>query len=74
MRVVQRGNKQMRIPDEHLDSFLAKGYCEVDEKTGKVILRKGSDKESALRKENAELKKENKELRDQLAKLTEQTV
>lgn len=72
MKIVQRGNKQARIPDDRLEDFLARGYSEVDEKTGKLILKEGTDKEVALKKENAELKKENKELRDQLAKLNAQ--
>ena len=70
MKLVQKGNKQMRVPDERVEDFLAKGYSEVDEKTGKLIQKKSADKEAALKKENADLKRENRELREQLAKLS----
>ncbi len=72
MKLVQKGNKQLRIPDDRLDEFLTRGYCEVDEKTGKLIRKEPADDVKALKKENAALKKENKELKEQLAKLTQQ--
>lgn len=72
MKIVQKGNKQLRIPDDRLDEFLTRGYCEVDEKTGKLIRKEPVDDVKILKKENAALKKENKELKEQLAKLIQQ--
>ena len=72
MKIVQKGNKQLRVPDDRLEEFLTRGYCEVDEKTGKLIRKDPVDDVKALKKENAALKKENKELKEQLAKLTQQ--
>ena len=68
MKIVQKNNKQLKIQDDQLKDFLSRGFSEVDQKTGKVIIKKDAKAEelTALRKENAELKKENKELKDQL--------
>lgn len=66
MKIVQKGNKQLRIDDTQLNDYLVKGYAELDQKTGKLIEKKPTDEFKALKKENAELKKANKELRDQL--------
>lgn len=72
MKLVQKGNKQLRIADDQLENYLAKGYCEVDEKTGKLLRKDPVDDVKTLKKENAVLKKENKELKEQLAQLTQQ--
>lgn len=72
MKIVQKGNRQLRVPDDRLSGYLDKGYAEVDEKTGKLIRKESADKEATLKRENTALKKENKELKDQLAKLTAQ--
>lgn len=69
MKIVQKGNKQLRIADDLLADFLAKGYSEVDQKTGKLIQKEPVDEVKALKKENATLKKANKELAEQLEKL-----
>ena len=72
MKIVQKGNKQLRIADERLDEMLLRGFSEVDQKTGKLIAKKDpkADKIKDLEKENAELKKENKALKAELEKLT----
>lgn len=77
MKLVQKGNKQLRIPDEQLENYLAKDYCEVDQKTGKLIKKEPVDETktlkkevAALKKENAALEKANKELTEKLAALT----
>lgn len=72
MKIVQKGNKQLRIADDQLENYLAKDFCEVDQKTGKLIRKEPADETKALKKENAALKKENKELTEQLAKLSQQ--
>ena len=72
MKIVQKGNKQLRIADDQLENYQAKGFCEVDQKTGKLIQKEPADETKALRKENAVLRKENKELKEQLAKLSQQ--
>ena len=72
MKIVQKGNKQLRIPDDRLAEFQSRGYAEVDQKTGKLIQKEPTDETKALKKENAALKKENKELKEQLAKLSQQ--
>ena len=70
MKIVQKGNRQLRIADEQLQNFLSKGYVEIDRKTGKPIIKEPVDEVKALKKENAALKKANKELTEQLATLT----
>ena len=75
MKIVQKGNKQLKIADERLDEMLSRGFSEVDQKTGKLIAKKDpkADKIAALEKENAELKKLNKSLQEQLAAQTKDT-
>ena len=75
MKIVQKGNKQLKIAGERLDELLNRGYSEVDQKTGKLIAKKDAkaDKITSLEKENAELKKENKALKEQIAALTKGT-
>ncbi len=69
MKIVQKGNKQLRVDDTQLANYLAKGYTELDAKTGKPIVKEPVDEIKALKKENASLKKENKELAEKLAAL-----
>lgn len=70
MKIVQKGNRQLRIPDDRLDAMLAAGYAEVDEKTGKLKIKKPVDEVAELKKENVALKKANKELTEKLEALT----
>lgn len=72
MKIVQKGNRQLRIADDQLQNYLPKGFVEIDEKTGKPIQKAPVDEAKALKRENAALKKENKELKEQLEKLTAQ--
>ncbi|MBO4939247.1 MAG: hypothetical protein J6C98_09685 [Oscillospiraceae bacterium] len=69
MKLVQKGNKQLRIADDQLANYLARGFNEVDQKTGKIIAKEPADELKALKKENAALKKANKELTEQLEQL-----
>lgn len=69
MKIVQKGNKQLRVTDEHLNEMLNRGFVQVDEKTGKVIQQKKADDVATLKKENAALKKANDELQAQVAAL-----
>lgn len=70
MKIVQKGNKQLRVADEQLQNHLAKGYVEVDQKTGKPIIKEPVDEVKVLKKENAALKKANKELTEKVEELT----
>lgn len=72
MKIVQKGNKQLRVADDQLSNYLSKGYVEIDQKTGKPIVKEPVDETKALKREITALKKENKELTEKLAALTEQ--
>ena len=74
MKIVQKGNKQLKVADERLDEMLNRGFSEVDQKTGKLVAKKDvkADEIAALKKENAELKKENAELKKENKALKEQ--
>ena len=72
MKIVQKGNKQLRVADDRLNDMLSKGYLEIDEKTGKPIKKEMADSTAALKKEIAALRKTNKELTEQLNKLNSQ--
>ena len=63
MKMVMKGNKQLRVADERVDDMLAAGFCEVDSKTGKVIREPKQDALAELKKENKALKKENEALK-----------
>ena len=67
MKMVMKGNKQLRVPDERVDALLDQGFCEVDPKSGKV-LRKAKAKDEDLQEKISELEKENKKLKAELAK------
>lgn len=59
MKMVMKGNKQLRVADERVEEMLAVGFCEVDAKTGKVLREPKQDALAELKKENKALKKEN---------------
>ncbi len=63
MKLVQKGNRQLRIQDDQLENMLAAGYTEVDEKTGKLLKKEPKDAVSVLKKECEALKKENDALK-----------
>ena len=67
MKLVQKGNKQLRVPDNRLDEMLRRGFVECDPKTGKPIKKDPKDEMAVLKKENANLKKKVQELENQLA-------
>ena len=69
-KLIQRGNKQLRVDDVRAEELIKAGYVELDQKTGKPI--KGEDSEKDLKKENAILKKENKVLQAKVDELTAQ--
>ncbi len=70
MKLVQRGNKQLRVADDRLEDMLKAGYIELDEKGRPIKPPAGKTELDALRKENAALKKENRELAAQVEALT----
>lgn len=72
MKLVQKGNRQLRIQDDQLENMLAAGYAEVDEKTGKVLKKEPKDALSTLKKENEALKKDIETLKKANDDLTEQ--
>ena len=72
MKLVQKGNRQLRIQDDQLENMLAAGYTEVDEKTGKLLKKEPKDALSTLKKENEALKKEIDTLKKANQELTEQ--
>lgn len=79
MKLVQKGNRQLRIQDDQLENLLAAGYTEVDEKTGKILKKEPKDDvkalkadNTALKKANADLTAANKELTAQVETLTKQ--
>ncbi len=77
MKIVMRKNKQLQIPDEKLEEFLAMGYSSIDEKgeviiAGKVTTLAGYEAENnSLKAENAELKKEIENLKAENTQLKE---
>lgn len=72
MKLVQKGNRQLRIQDDQLENMLAAGYTEVDQKTGKLLKKEPKDALSALKKENEALKKDVEALKKANQDLTEQ--
>ena len=63
MKMVMKGNKQLRVADERVEEMLAVGFCEVDAKTGKMLREPKQDALAELKKENKDLKKENEALK-----------
>lgn len=72
MKMVMKGNKQLRVADERVDDMLAAGFCEVDSKTGKVLREPKQDALAELKKENKALKKENEALKKENEALKEE--
>lgn len=75
MKLIQKGNRQLRVDDVRADQLMKAGYVEIDQKTGKPIVAEteAEKAEKALKLENEALKKENAELKAQIAKLTAKT-
>lgn len=63
MKMVMKGNKQLRVADERVEEMLAVGFCEVDAKTGKILREPKQDALAELKKGNKTLKKENEALK-----------
>lgn len=63
MKMVMKGNKQLRVADERVEEMLAVGFCEVDAKTGKILREPKQDALAELKKKNKALKKENEALK-----------
>ena len=64
MKLVQKGNRQLRVADNRLEEMRKSGYVEVDAKTGKpVAVPAADDGTAALKREVSALKRENKELK-----------
>jgi regulator of replication initiation timing len=77
MAFVQRANVILEIADDDVQYYYQKGYNQIDEKTGKVILEAIPTDISVLRakymehlKEIKELQAENEDLKKQLKKQT----
>lgn len=72
MKLIQKGNRQLRVDDVRAEELIKAGYVELDPKTGKpiVVETEQEQNEKALKAEIAALKKENKALKEQVAKLT----
>lgn len=75
MAFVQRANVILEVADDDVKYYYQKGYNQIDEKTGKVILEAIPTDISVLRakymehlKEIKELQTENEELKKQLNK------
>ena len=60
MKMVMKGNKQLRVADERVEEMLAVGFCA---KTGKILREPKQDALAELKKENKALKKENEALK-----------
>lgn len=70
MKLMQRGNKQLRVADDQLEAMLRAGYIELDPGTGRPVRPPAETEGNALKKEDAALKKENEELRTQVKELS----
>lgn len=68
MKMVMKGNKQLRVPDERVDAMLEQGFAEVDPKSGKVIRERKQDEVTELKKQIKDLEKTNKKLEAELKK------
>lgn len=70
MKLIQKGNRQLRVDDVRAEELIKAGYVEIDKETGKPVKVEEEQPEKALKAEIAALKKENKALKEQVAKLT----
>lgn len=70
MKLIQKGNKQLRVDDIRAEAMLKAGYVEINEKTGKPV--KVADQKDALKEENKALKADNETLKAKVAELTAQ--
>lgn len=68
MKIVMKKNKQLQVPDEKLEEFLALGYNEIDSE-GKVVLVGKATTLAAYEAENNMLKAENAQLKEEIEKL-----
>lgn len=73
MKLIMRGNKQLRIPEERLEDMLAAGYCEIDENSGRVLRSAAVRSDvgaslEALKKENEALRKKTRAQAARIAK------
>lgn len=80
MKLIQKGNRQLRVDDVRAAELIKAGYVEIDRETGKpiVVETEAQKAEKALRleheallQENETLKQENEQLKAEIAKLTE---
>lgn len=72
MKLIQKGNKQLRVDDVRAEAMLKSGFVEIDKETGNpiVVETEAQKAEKAMKKELKDLRKENKELKEQIAELT----
>ncbi|MCE9656522.1 hypothetical protein [Clostridium celatum] len=68
MKIVMKKNKQLQVPDEKLEEFLALGYNEIDSE-GKVVSVGKATTLAAYEAENNMLKAENAQLKEEIEKL-----
>ena len=68
MKIVMKKNKQLQVPDEKLEEFLALGYNEIDSE-GKVVSVGKATTLAAYESENNMLKAENAQLKEEIEKL-----
>jgi len=69
MKLMMKGNRQLRVPEERVEGMLAQGWAETDAKTGRVLREPKQSEMEALKKENRALEKENKALKAELEAL-----
>lgn len=68
MKLIQKGNRQLRVDDVRAEELIKAGFVELDSATGKPV--NVPDAKSDLQKENEALKAENEALKEQVAALT----
>lgn len=67
MKLIQKGNRQLRVDDVRAEELIKAGYVELDPVTGNPVKVEPTEKD--LKKENAALKKENKALQAEVDEL-----
>ena len=73
MKIVMKKNKQLQVPDEKLEEFLALGYNEIDSE-GKVVSVGKATTLAGFQAENDRLKAENTQLKEEIEKLKAENV